>query len=113
MLQNRFMYKLASRGRTATKPNEEMPRTIDHAPQAVGKIVMDTARGSLTFYWHHADEPSYPMTFAWYAGVHLSEQRAPTDTEHQRERRTPRVYSYIELVGSRPLIRIVTNFEQS
>jgi hypothetical protein len=25
--------------------------------QGVSKIVMDTARGSLTFHWHHADEP--------------------------------------------------------
>ena len=32
--------------------------------QAVSKIVMDTERGTLTFHWHHADEPSYPMTFA-------------------------------------------------
>ena len=36
--------------------------------QAVSKIVMDTARGSLTFHWHHADEPSDPLYFAWVHG---------------------------------------------
>jgi hypothetical protein len=33
--------------------------------QAVRKIVMDTERGALTFHWHHADEPSDPIHFAW------------------------------------------------
>jgi Recombinase zinc beta ribbon domain/Recombinase len=33
--------------------------------QAVSKIVMDADDGTLTFHWHHADEPSYPITFAW------------------------------------------------
>jgi hypothetical protein len=28
-------------------------------------IVMDTERGTLTFHWHHADEPSDPIHFAW------------------------------------------------
>jgi hypothetical protein len=36
-----------------------MPKTTDHAPQAVGKIVIDTAR----FHWNHADEPSDPLYF--------------------------------------------------
>jgi hypothetical protein len=33
--------------------------------QAVSKIVMDAKWGTITFYWHHADEPSYPIKFAW------------------------------------------------
>jgi hypothetical protein len=33
--------------------------------QAVSKIVMDTDWGTLTFYWHHAEDPSEPITFAW------------------------------------------------
>jgi hypothetical protein len=33
--------------------------------QAVSKIVMDTDWGTLTFHWHHADDPSEPITFAW------------------------------------------------
>ena len=33
--------------------------------QAVSKIVMDTDWGTLTFHWHHAEDPSEPITFAW------------------------------------------------
>ena len=33
--------------------------------QAVSKIVMDTKWGTLTFHWHHAEDPSEPLTFAW------------------------------------------------
>jgi hypothetical protein len=33
--------------------------------QAVSKIVMDVAWGMLTFHWHHAEDPSEPLTFAW------------------------------------------------
>jgi hypothetical protein len=33
--------------------------------QAVSKIVMDAERGTLTFHWHHAQDPSDPITFAW------------------------------------------------
>jgi DNA invertase Pin-like site-specific DNA recombinase len=33
--------------------------------QAVSKIVMDAEEGTLTFYWHHAEDPSEPITFAW------------------------------------------------
>jgi hypothetical protein len=36
--------------------------------QAVSKIVMDTERGTLTVHWHHADEPSDPIHFAWAHG---------------------------------------------
>jgi hypothetical protein len=32
--------------------------------QAVSKIVMDAADGTLTFHWHHADQPFEPLTFA-------------------------------------------------
>jgi DNA invertase Pin-like site-specific DNA recombinase len=32
--------------------------------QAVDKIVMDLERGTLTFHWHHAEEPS-DLQFAW------------------------------------------------
>jgi hypothetical protein len=31
--------------------------------QAVSKIVMDAERGTLTFHWHHADQPSDPIYF--------------------------------------------------
>jgi DNA invertase Pin-like site-specific DNA recombinase len=33
--------------------------------QAVSKMVMDTDQGTLTFHWHHADDPSEPIRFAW------------------------------------------------
>jgi Recombinase zinc beta ribbon domain/Recombinase len=33
--------------------------------QAVSKIVMDTASGTLTFHWHHAEDQSEPIAFAW------------------------------------------------
>jgi DNA invertase Pin-like site-specific DNA recombinase len=33
--------------------------------QAVSKIVMDAEEGTLTFYWHHAEDPSEPIPFAW------------------------------------------------
>jgi DNA invertase Pin-like site-specific DNA recombinase len=41
--------------------------------QAVSKIVMDTDWGTLTFHWHHAEDPSEPITFAW---PRREEQRA-------------------------------------
>jgi hypothetical protein len=36
--------------------------------RTVSKIVMDAERGTLTFHWHRADEPSEPITFAWPRG---------------------------------------------
>jgi hypothetical protein len=36
--------------------------------QAVSKIVMAADRGTLTVHWHHADEPSDPIYFAWVHG---------------------------------------------
>jgi hypothetical protein len=33
--------------------------------QAMSKIVMDVERGTPTFHWHHAEDPSEPITFAW------------------------------------------------
>jgi hypothetical protein len=33
--------------------------------QAVSKIVMDTEGETLTFHWHHAEEPSDPIRFAF------------------------------------------------
>ena len=64
-----------------------MPKTTD-APQAVSKIVMDTARGSLTFHWHHADEPADPIYFAWVHGRALNnagyESAAPAQNTAQK-----------------------------
>jgi hypothetical protein len=45
--------------------------------QAVGKIVMDTECGTLTFHWHHADEPSDPIHFAWVPTMNKEHQRTP------------------------------------
>jgi hypothetical protein len=61
--------------------------------QAVSKIVMDTADGTLTFHWHHADQPSEPLPFAWVHGraphcglksVHLDEVEYFSDNYSSR-----------------------------
>jgi hypothetical protein len=68
---------LASAG--VLRPLEAIEKALTHKPlnvseanramkQAVSKIVMDTADGTLTFHWHYADEPSEPLPFAWVHG---------------------------------------------
>jgi hypothetical protein len=61
---------------------------IEETPQAVSKIVMDTARGSLTSHWHQADEPSDPIYFAWVHGRALNnagyESAAPAQNTAQK-----------------------------
>jgi hypothetical protein len=42
--------------------------TVSYDQCRKNPIVMDTERGTLTFHWHNADEPSDPIHFAWVHG---------------------------------------------
>jgi DNA invertase Pin-like site-specific DNA recombinase len=51
--------------KTLTQKRLNVSEVNNTLKQAMSKIVMDVERGTLTFYWHHTEGPSEPITFAW------------------------------------------------
>jgi hypothetical protein len=50
--------------------------------QAVSRIVMNPKRGTVTIYWHHAEDPSEPIMFG---GRHMKWEQMSSSNEAPTE----------------------------